>query len=90
MTLTRRSFNGLLAGLAAGACGGARAAGEMPLFDAHIHYSHDAWELVPPKQAVEILRKAGLRGAFVSSSNDEGTQMLVAEAPDLIVPELRP
>jgi hypothetical protein len=66
------------------------AAGEMPLFDAHIHYSHDAWELVPPKQAVEILRKAGLKGAMVSSSNDQGTQMLLAEAPDLIVPELRP
>ncbi len=66
------------------------AAGDMPLFDAHIHYSHDAWALVPPKQAVAILRPAGLRGAFVSSSNDEGTQMLLAEAPDLIVPELRP
>jgi hypothetical protein len=63
---------------------------ELPLFDAHIHYSHDAWELVPPKQAVEILRKAGIKGAFVSSSNDDGTQMLLAEAPDLIVPELRP
>jgi hypothetical protein len=25
-----------------------------------------AWELVPPKQAVQILRQAGLRGAFVS------------------------
>ena len=37
----------------------------MPIFDAHVHYSHDAWELVPPKQAVEILRKAGLRGALV-------------------------
>jgi hypothetical protein len=62
----------------------------LPLFDAHIHYSHDAWSLVPPKQAIEILRKAGLKGAFVSSSNDEGTQMLLAQAPDLIVPELRP
>lgn len=90
MELTRRDFGGLLAGVAAVVCAGARAAGEMQLFDAHIHYSHDAWDLVPPKQAVEILRKAGLRGAFVSSSNDEGTQMLVAEAPDLIVPELRP
>ena len=68
----------------------ARAAGDLPLFDAHIHYSHDAWELVPPRQAVQILRQAGLRGAFVSSSNDQGTQMLMAEAPDLIVPELRP
>ena len=45
---------------------------------------------MPPKQAVAILRKAGLRGAFVSSSDDCGTQMLLAEAPDLIVPELRP
>jgi hypothetical protein len=63
---------------------------ELPLFDAHIHYSHDAWELVPPKQAIEILRKAGIKGAFVSSANDDGTQMLFAEAPDLIVPELRP
>ncbi len=68
----------------------ASAADALPLFDAHIHYSHDAWELVPPKQAVAILRAAGLRGAFVSSSNDQGTQMLLAEAPDLIVPELRP
>jgi predicted TIM-barrel fold metal-dependent hydrolase len=45
---------------------------------------------VPPKQAVAILRKAGLKGALVSSSNDEGTQKLIAEAPDLIVAELRP
>ena len=68
----------------------ARAASDLPLFDAHIHYSHDAWELVPPKQAVAILRKSGLKGALVSSSNDEGTQKLIAEAPDLIVAELRP
>lgn len=62
----------------------------MPLFDAHIHYSHDAVELVPPKAAVEILRKAGLKKAMVSSSDDEGTQKLWQEAPELIVPSLRP
>ncbi len=89
-SLSRRCFTGLLGAGALGLACAARAAGEMPLFDAHIHYSHDAWELVPPKQAVEILRQAGLRGALVSSSNDEGTQMLLAAAPDLIVPELRP
>ena len=89
--INRRSFQTVVAaGAAALAFPAARAAGGMALFDAHIHYSHDAWELVPPKQAVQILRQAGLRGAFVSSSNDEGTQRLVAEAPDLIVPELRP
>lgn len=62
----------------------------MPLFDAHLHYSHDAWENLPPRDAVALLRKAGLKYAMVSSSSDDGTQMLYAEAPDLIVPSLRP
>jgi len=65
-------------------------AAELPIFDAHVHYSHDAWENLPPKDAVAILRKAGLKRALVSSSGDEGTQRLLAEAPDLIVPSLRP
>jgi hypothetical protein len=65
-------------------------AAELPIVDAHIHYSHDAWSVVPPKEAVALLRKAGVKRALVSSSNDEGTQKLLAEAPDLIVPELRP
>lgn len=87
----RRNFTALTVLGALGLAGRtARAADPLPLFDAHIHYSHDAWELVPPKQAVAILRRAGLRGALVSSSNDEGTQKLIAEAPDLIVAELRP
>lgn len=68
---------------------GARGA-ELPIFDAHLHYSHDAWENVPPKEAIALLRKAGLRRAVVSSSNDDGNQMLYAEAPDLILPSLRP
>ncbi len=67
----------------------ARAA-EPPIFDAHIHYSHDAWETVPPAQAIEILRKAGIKRALVSSSNDDGNQRLLAAAPDLILPSLRP
>ena len=88
---TRRQALGRLAAAAAGTAAPVLAAAEpLPIFDAHIHYSHDAWDLVPPKQAVEILRRAGLRGALVSSSDDEGTQKLVAEAPELIVPELRP
>lgn len=65
-------------------------AAELPIFDAHVHYSHDAWETLPAKDAVALLRKAGVKRALVSSSNDEGTQRLVAEAPDLIIPELRP
>ena len=61
-----------------------------PLIDGHIHYSHDNWDSLPPEKAVEILRAAGLKKAIVSSSSDEGTQMLYAVAPDLIVPVLRP
>ena len=81
----------ILAGLLF-AFGTATAAGaaELPIFDAHLHYSHDAWETVPPKDAIALLRKAGLRRAVVSSSNDEGNQKLYAEAPDLILPSLRP
>ena len=66
------------------------AAAELPIFDAHVHYSHDAWDNLPPKDAVAILRQAGVMRALVSSSGDEGTQRLVAEAPDLVVPSLRP
>ena len=65
-------------------------AAEMPVFDAHVHYSHDAVELTPPKQAAALLRKAGLRSALVSSSGDEGTQQLLAEAPEIVIPSLRP
>jgi predicted TIM-barrel fold metal-dependent hydrolase len=62
----------------------------LPIFDAHLHYSHDAWERIPPPQAVKLLRDAGLKKAMVSSSSDEGTQKLYALAPDLVVPVLRP
>jgi len=63
---------------------------DLPIFDAHLHYSHDAWDVVPPKQAIAMLRKAGVKRALVSSSGDDGQQRLAAEAPELIVPELRP
>ena len=62
----------------------------LPIFDAHIHYSHDTVERLPPREAVSLLRKAGVKRALVSSSNDDGTQALYAEAPDLVLPSLRP
>ena len=63
---------------------------ELAIFDAHIHYSHDAWQSVPPQEAIAILRKAGVRRALVSSSGDDGQQKLYALAPELILPSLRP
>jgi predicted TIM-barrel fold metal-dependent hydrolase len=80
----------LVAFLVPAVLAGAAAAEELPIFDAHVHYSHDAWQNLPPKMAVELMRKAGIRRALVSSSNDEGNQMLVREAPEMIVSSLRP
>lgn len=65
-------------------------ASALPVIDSHIHYSHDAWDRIPPEKAVAILRRAGLKKALVSSSSDEGTQKLYAVAPELVVPVLRP
>jgi hypothetical protein len=62
----------------------------LPIFDAHLHYSHDAWELVPVPQAIEILRKAGVKRALISSSGDDGQQRLLQAAPELVIAELRP
>jgi hypothetical protein len=62
----------------------------LPIFDAHLHYSHDAWDVVPVQEAIAIMRKAGVKRALISSSGDDGQQRLYAAAPDLVLPELRP
>jgi hypothetical protein len=62
----------------------------LPIFDAHLHYSHDAWDRLPAKEVVALLRQAGIKRAMVSSSSDDGTQKLFKEAPDLVLPVLRP
>jgi predicted TIM-barrel fold metal-dependent hydrolase len=68
----------------------AAAQADRPVIDVHIHYSEDAWGMLPPPEAIKVLRQAGLKKAFVSSSSDDGTQMLFKAAPDLVVPVLRP
>ena len=80
----------LVLGLATLVAAASASAADMPIFDAHLHYSHDAWGYLSPKDAVALLKKAGIKRALVSSSDDEGTQKLMREAPDLILPELRP
>jgi len=62
----------------------------QPVFDVHIHYSHDVWDKIPPEQAIGKLRAAGISRAMVSSSSDEGTRRLYQIAPELVVPVLRP
>ena len=69
----------------------ARAVGApLPIFDAHIHFSHDAAGLFSAGEAVAILENAGLKRALVSSSGDAGTRALHAAAPGLVLPSLRP
>lgn len=62
----------------------------MPIFDAHIHYSHDVWDAISPQDAIARLRAAGVKRAMVSSSSDEGTQRLYQVDPGFVVPVLRP
>ena len=63
---------------------------DLPVFDAHIHYSHDVWQAISPADAIRRLREAGVERALVSSSSDEGTQRLYQADPTFVVPSLRP
>jgi predicted TIM-barrel fold metal-dependent hydrolase len=65
-------------------------AADLPIFDAHLHYSSDAWEMLPPADAVAILKKAGIKRALISSSGDDGQQKMKELAPDVVITELRP
>lgn len=72
------------------ASGRAGWAAELPIFDAHLHYSQDAWDSYPPETVRRLLDEAGIARAFVSSTPDEGTVRLYEAAPDRVVPVLRP
>jgi len=63
---------------------------ELPIFDAHIHYSRPDWQVFPPEQILAILDRAGVQRALVSSTPDDGTLRLYAVAPQRIIPFLRP
>jgi hypothetical protein len=63
---------------------------ELPIVDAHIHYSQPDWEAYTPEQILAIFDTAGVRRALVSSTPDDGTLKLYAVAPQRIIPFLRP
>jgi hypothetical protein len=62
----------------------------LPIFDAHIHLSADAAAQYTPEQVIEILDRAGIERALVSSSPNDGTRALYEKYPSRIVPEVRP
>ena len=65
-------------------------AAQLPIFDAHVHYSRPDWDVYSPERALSILAAAGVRRAIVSSTPDDGTLKLHERAPKIVVPFLRP
>jgi hypothetical protein len=62
----------------------------MPLFDAHLHYSQQAWPAYPPESIARLLDSLGVRSGLVSSAPDEGTFKLRAVLGDRVIPMLGP
>jgi hypothetical protein len=83
---------GVLLWLTVVLCGGVVPgyAQELPIVDAHIHYSQPDWAVFTPEQVLAILDRVGVRRALVSSTPDDGTLKLYDKAPQRIVPFLRP
>jgi amidohydrolase family protein len=69
---------------------GPAGAGDLPLFDTHIHYSRPDWSVHSPAEVLQMLAAAGVTRALVSSTPDDGTVRLWEQDPRRIVPELRP
>lgn len=63
---------------------------DIPLFDAHVHWSENAHDEIPLARALAILDKAGVRMAAVSSTSDAATVRLYRADPKRVVPMLRP
>jgi len=63
---------------------------DIPLFDAHVHWSENAHDEIALERALAILDKSGVRMAAVSSTSDEATIRLYRANPQRVVPILRP
>jgi hypothetical protein len=77
---------------AVAALGAVAAAGaqDLPITDAHLHYSQNSRQDYAPSAVLALMDQAGIRRAFVSSTPDDGTVQLYELAPERIVPVLRP
>ena len=56
-------------------------ASSLPIFDAHVHYNLDIGRPVPVETVFELWRRAGIRGALLTSRPNDGTRELLAAAP---------
>lgn len=63
---------------------------DLPLFDAHVHWSENAHDEIPLERALSILERSGVRMAAVSSTSDAATVRMYRADPRRVVPMLRP
>jgi len=62
----------------------------LPLFDIHLHYNAAAREQFSPQEVLAKLDEVGIDQVLVSSTDDQGTQMLLEAAPQRVISGLRP
>jgi len=63
---------------------------DYEFIDVHIHYNDNVWDAITPESAIQRLKKAGIKHAVVSSTNDDGTQKLYNADTDFVIRSLRP
>jgi len=63
---------------------------EPPIFDVGMHYNQDAWARYSTRAIVNTLDELGVTNVVVSSTPNEGTHLLMDEAPLAVIPMLVP
>lgn len=62
----------------------------LEIFDTHLHYNSDARQQLSVAQVIQELDAANITRVLVSSTDDTGTQLLIAAEPKRFLPALRP
>lgn len=60
------------------------------IYDGHIHYDQDVWDILLPHDAIQMLINENIKRALVSATPTEGAEMLYRENPEVVIPMLRP
>lgn len=64
--------------------------GVYSIYDGHIHYDQDVWNILSPREAIQMLKSQNIKRALVSATPTEGAEMLYRENPEVVIPMLRP
>lgn len=60
------------------------------IHDGHIHYDQDVWDILSPRDAIQMLTDQNIKRALVSATPTQGAEMLYRENPEIVIPMLRP